>query len=583
MRTDQTPREHTRVVTLNGQRYHVATDDEARQAFGAREWSGELGSAQEVQDEVEFAVPLASFHDGAGFTWQGITDTYDYARGWDASAPGKPATWPRLAVGESFSTVDSRGWLLFAPPYLYVMRGRWVVKYAIEGQSGTWSIIEKHDLEASHTIAGRPALFKGAIYVPRVNTGSGALAKFHELTTIETTPVTEIQTVAITGSPTGGTYTLTWQGNTTAALAYNANSAAVQAALRLLPGLELVTVAESGTTPNYTHTVTMRGAGGPLTAGSPAQMTSTNSLTGGSSPTITHGTTTPGAVDTWNEAGDAALAFRCFTVWKGKLVAAEDTNEIRTCATAPVTVGNWAPSTAGVGHTVGESGSRITDLGTWSRFLVVGKTNGLWSFDEDLQTTNELPDLEHVIDEQNFAGMGYANGWMLLPHLTGLIQWQPGRYRYVGPEQEGVYDGSLTPGWGRVSNMASFGRQTFWVANDGDGVGSLGSFLPPLQDRQPITPHFHQQEEGGRYEDAEIATSQGQVAAWKTPDTLSDDNAVGTITWSAPGNGGSEDGQYATAAAGTSHYLKALNPNPEVPADATILGVSVEVVRKAGA
>ena len=40
----------------------------------------------------------------------------------------------------------------------------------------------------------------------------------------------EVQLVAITGSPYAGTYTLTWNGHVTSALAYNANLAAVQAA-----------------------------------------------------------------------------------------------------------------------------------------------------------------------------------------------------------------------------------------------------------------------------------------------------------------------------------------------------------------
>ena len=39
----------------------------------------------------------------------------------------------------------------------------------------------------------------------------------------------EVQTVTITGGPTGGTFTLTWGGQTTAAIAYNATAATVQA------------------------------------------------------------------------------------------------------------------------------------------------------------------------------------------------------------------------------------------------------------------------------------------------------------------------------------------------------------------
>ena len=44
----------------------------------------------------------------------------------------------------------------------------------------------------------------------------------------------EIQTLTITGTPTGGDFTLTYAGQTTAAIAYNAAASAVQSALELL-------------------------------------------------------------------------------------------------------------------------------------------------------------------------------------------------------------------------------------------------------------------------------------------------------------------------------------------------------------
>jgi hypothetical protein len=48
--------------------------------------------------------------------------------------------------------------------------------------------------------------------------------------------VNEVQRITITGTPTGGTFTLTFQGNTTAPIAYNASAATVVAALEALPG-----------------------------------------------------------------------------------------------------------------------------------------------------------------------------------------------------------------------------------------------------------------------------------------------------------------------------------------------------------
>lgn len=99
---------------------------------------------------------------------------------------------------------------------------------------------------------------------------------------------TEEQTFAISGTPTGGTYTLTYNGNTTAALAYNADAATVQAALRLLTGLSAVTVSSTGVSPDYTHTIVFVGV-----TGNPPQLTSDiTSLTGGS-PAKAHATAQP--------------------------------------------------------------------------------------------------------------------------------------------------------------------------------------------------------------------------------------------------------------------------------------------------
>lgn len=110
----------------------------------------------------------------------------------------------------------------------------------------------------------------------------------------KTAPAAEVQSFQVSGTPTGGTYTLTYTGpyggaQTTAAIAYTATSATVQAALRLLAGLESVVVAASAGAPaDVTHAITFRGVQGDVT-----QLTSTSSLTGGT-PVLTHGTTTPG-------------------------------------------------------------------------------------------------------------------------------------------------------------------------------------------------------------------------------------------------------------------------------------------------
>ena len=94
---------------------------------------------------------------------------------------------------------------------------------------------------------------------------------------------TQQWTLAISGTPTGGTYTITLTDSvngarTTSALAHNASAATVQAALRLLAGdgISTTTVSASGSTPNFTHTIQFKGTKADIT------VTATiTSLTGG--------------------------------------------------------------------------------------------------------------------------------------------------------------------------------------------------------------------------------------------------------------------------------------------------------------
>jgi hypothetical protein len=109
-----------------------------------------------------------------------------------------------------------------------------------------------------------------------------------------------VQTVTITGTPAGGTFTLTWNGQTTAPIPYSATSAQVQSAVNALPGAGSVTA-----------------TGGPLPTGvaltfppliSQSLLTANGAaLTGGSSPAVVVTNTTPG-VQTTNEASGVVPA-----------------------------------------------------------------------------------------------------------------------------------------------------------------------------------------------------------------------------------------------------------------------------------
>lgn len=102
----------------------------------------------------------------------------------------------------------------------------------------------------------------------------------------------EVQTITITGAPTGGTFTLTFDGQTTAAIAYNATAATVQTALEGLSKIGAGNVAVTGgPLPGTALTVTFQGrlANTPL-----PQITATGSFTGGTAPAIATATTTEG-------------------------------------------------------------------------------------------------------------------------------------------------------------------------------------------------------------------------------------------------------------------------------------------------
>lgn len=113
-------------------------------------------------------------------------------------------------------------------------------------------------------------------------------------TFIDVAPGTnEVQTITITGTPTGGTFTLTFDGQTTAGIAFNAAASAVQSALEALSNIAIGdVVCAGGPFPGTPVTVTFQGSD----AGTDIPQMTANSagLTGGTTPTATVTTTTPG-------------------------------------------------------------------------------------------------------------------------------------------------------------------------------------------------------------------------------------------------------------------------------------------------
>lgn len=117
----------------------------------------------------------------------------------------------------------------------------------------------------------------------------------------------EVQTVTITGTPTGGTYTLTFNGQTTAAIPYNATAAQVRTALEALSNIGAGNVTTSGGPhPGTAVNVTFVGA---LANTNVAQMTATGSLSGGSTPAVAVTTATAGGTEQGSGGTETAKGF----------------------------------------------------------------------------------------------------------------------------------------------------------------------------------------------------------------------------------------------------------------------------------
>ena len=94
--------------------------------------------------------------------------------------------------------------------------------------------------------------------------------------------VNEVQTLSITGTPTGGTFTITFGGETTAAIDYDATAAEVQAALVALSSIGAGNMlCSGGPLPGTAVVCEFQGDEGQTNQ---AIMTTTDSLTGGTDP-----------------------------------------------------------------------------------------------------------------------------------------------------------------------------------------------------------------------------------------------------------------------------------------------------------
>jgi hypothetical protein len=107
------------------------------------------------------------------------------------------------------------------------------------------------------------------------------------------TPTNEVQTATITGTPTGGNFRLTYSGQQTATILFDAVAGAVQTALEALSNIGAGNVSVTGGPgPGTPYVITFQGD---LSGTDVALITATHTFTGGTSPDIAVVSTTPGS------------------------------------------------------------------------------------------------------------------------------------------------------------------------------------------------------------------------------------------------------------------------------------------------
>ncbi|MFI0929617.1 hypothetical protein ACH4TP_37700 [Streptomyces sp. NPDC021012] len=182
-------------------------------------------------------------------------------------------------------------------------------------------------VSANPLLQGRNVM-KSGIPLGRV-TASGLYAPYAG-------PTDEVQTVTVTGAPTGGTYTLTLSGQTTAAIPYNATAAQIRTALEALSNIAPGDITVAGG-PHPGSPVTVKFNGGPYQGEDVAQMTATASLTGGTTPGVTVTTTTAGGAATASDGTEVLHGFLVSSIsfnpgslkaagallWHGEIFAAQ--------------------------------------------------------------------------------------------------------------------------------------------------------------------------------------------------------------------------------------------------------------------
>lgn len=187
--------------------------------------------------------------------------TYTLTWNGDATTSANPDPDMTAAEMQAFLRLN---WFLTAPGTVNVTKTGDIFSVEFTGYQG--------NAEQTITSAGTWLAADGRYDIPVTITTPGG------------TNTNEVQTVTLTPTPTGGTFTLTYSGQTTSAIAFDASAATVDAALEALSNIGAGDVSVTGSA-GGPWTVTFTGA---LAATNVAQMTGSGAgLTGAATQTLT--------------------------------------------------------------------------------------------------------------------------------------------------------------------------------------------------------------------------------------------------------------------------------------------------------
>lgn len=197
------------------------------------------------------------------------------------------------AIGARFTRLDATGAPLAGAGNAYVTNALITAGIGLEYQDGEEITQNNGSGQVCVSYRAPDSLLRGTISDLQFCSPDPHILNFLiGGTLIERAATSEVQTVTITGTPTAGTFTLGFDGQTTGPIDFDATNTELDTILEALsniaPGEVTVT---GGPGPGAAFTVTFASSLGDV----PVMTLVTNSLTGGTAPTVTITTGTPGS------------------------------------------------------------------------------------------------------------------------------------------------------------------------------------------------------------------------------------------------------------------------------------------------